>query len=205
MRDTLELPTPELPTPGERQAAAALQLGQPRLTLALSADPQLRAAALLRLGDPARALHELAQAPADARTAVLHARALGTLEAAQSARAQARQEGDGPALVAAAVLLGERLLASDPRAALHALAEGLKVCELSQVEADAHLLAVLAQVQARVGSAGKAKKTAQKALDRSAPGSPARVVALLALGQREEAQAEALRAELWSGFWSAFE
>ena len=90
----------------------------------------------------------------------------------------------------------ELLLLSDPHAALRALAEGLKVSEMSRVETDAHLLAVLSVVQRRIGGEGKALKTAQKALERSLPRSPARVIALLSLGRRQEAEAEREAGEL---------
>ncbi len=159
-------------------------------------EPLLHAAALLRLGERRAVLEVLESQPETARVAVLRARALGTLDAAEHARTLARQEGDSPALIAAATLMGELLLPTDPRAALRALAEGLKVSELLQEGTDAHLLAVLSFVQARIGGATKAEKTARKALERSVPRSPARVLALLALGQMEEAEAERAAGEL---------
>ncbi|WP_424951932.1 hypothetical protein [Deinococcus sp.] len=183
-------------------AAIALQLGRPRLAAewAEHQDVTLRAAALLRLGERRAVLEELEGQPETARVALLRARALGTLEAAGVARTLARREGDGPALIAAATLLGELLLPTDPRAALRALAEGLKVSEVLRQEADAHLLAVLSLVQGRVGGrvgdTGKARKTAQKALERSYPRSPERVLALLSLGRIEEAEAERAAGEL---------
>ena len=143
-------------------------------------------------------LELLSKQPETARVALLRARALGTLESAELARTLARQEGDSPALIAAATLLGELLLPRDPRAALLALAEGLKVSEVMREETDALLLAVLSAVQARVGGVGKAARTAQKALERSLPRSPARVIALLVLGRGKEAEAERLGGELAS-------
>ena len=121
------------------------------------------------------------------------------LDLAEQARDQARREGDAPALIAAATLLGELQLA-EPFAALRSLAEGLKVAEVVGEEADAHLLAVVAYAQQRVGSAAKAQRTAHKALDRSLPRSPARVWALLALGQAEEARAELGAGKLSEGW-----
>lgn len=189
------------PVGAERSQAAALalHLGRPRLAVhwAEHTDALLQAAALLRLGERRAVLNVLEGQPETARVAVLRARALGSCEAAQFARTLARQEGDGPALIAAATLLGELLLFTDPRAALRALAEGLKVSELLRVETDAHLLAVLSLVQARVGGAAKAQKTARKALERSVPRSPARVLALLALGRTEDAEAERTSGELF--------
>jgi hypothetical protein len=194
------------PGPAERPQAAALalHLGRPRLAAAWAAGhgdlgdgPLLHAAALLRLGETAATLDVLKSQPDTARVLVLRARALNTLEAAQAARTLARQEGDGPALIAAATLMGELLLAGDARAALRALAEGLKVCEMLMIEADPLLLAVLSVVQARIGGGGgKAMKTAQKALDRSPPRSPARVIALLSLGRVQEAERERDAGEL---------
>ncbi len=196
----------------ERAAALALQAGRPRLAAGwwararragAGASAQLGlAAALCRLGDAEGALEALRDEPGGGRAAVLRARArqlLGEpdLGLAQHARARARAEGDVQALIAAATLLGELLVnAGDGRAALHALAEGLKVAELSGHPADAHLLAVLSRAQAAVGSPHKARATAEKALARSLPRSPARVAALLALGHREAARLEALAGEL---------
>ncbi|AFZ68693.1 hypothetical protein [Deinococcus peraridilitoris] len=212
------------PVPEELPQAArlALELGCPSLSVrwwqeALAAgtgeDLQVRlghAAALCRLGAGAAAWHALQPAPLTARVAVLRARALslwsgtqGTdppgdvLEASGQARDLARQEGDAAALVAAVTLIAETLLArGEARAALHALAEGLKVTEVAGQAADAHLLAVLAHVQMRVGSPRKAQATAEKALQRSRPASPARVQALRALGRLEEAATEASAGEL---------
>nr|WP_246580439.1 hypothetical protein [Deinococcus aestuarii] len=160
------------------------------------------AAAHLRRGDPQAVLHAVEDLPDTARPALLRARAAWQLRApdaadlAERARRLARAEGDAGALTAAATLLGEVVLQADPRAALRALAEGLRVAELTGTEADAHLLAVLAHAQAAVGSREKAGRTAAKALARSVPRSPARVVALLALGRGEEARAEAEAGEL---------
>ena len=195
-----------------RAAALALQAGRPGLaarwwerSLAQDAAPAARlglAAARCRLGDGAAALRALQAEPDGARVAALRARARWLLgetspDHAQHARARAREEGDVGALVAAVTLLGEALLAAgDGRAALHALAEGLKVAELSGQPADAHLLAVLARAQAAVGSASKARATAEKALARSLARSPARVLALLALGRADEARSEALAGQL---------
>ena len=188
-------------------AALALALGRPRLAAAWAngADATLHAAALLRLGERQAVLELLSgqpEAEQSARVVLLRARALGTLEAATLARTLARQEGDSPALIAAATLMGERLLPRDPRAALLALAEGLKVSEMLREETDAYLLAVLSAVQARVGGAVKATRTAQKALERSLPRSPARVIALLVLRRGQEAEAERLGGELTSDFQS---
>ena len=181
-------------------AALALALGRPRLAAAWAGgtDAPLQAAALLRTGEREAVLELLSKQPETARVALLRARALGTLESAELARTLARQEGDSPALIAAATLMGERLLPRDPRAALLALAEGLKVSEVMREETDALLLAVLSAVQARVGGVGKAARTAQKALERSLPRSPARVIALLVLGRGKEAEAERLGGELAS-------
>ena len=195
-------------TPAERVQVAALALeeGRPRLAALWAAGhaPLLHAAALLRLGEYQAVLDLLAQQPPSARVLLLRARALGTQAAAEQAVLAARREGDGPALIAAATLLGELLLPSDPSAALLALAEGLKVAELLHQEADALLLAVLAHVQVQLGGDGKARKTAEKALARSLPRSPARVIALLALGRRQEATAEQLAGELAAELFGAF-
>ncbi|ANE44812.1 hypothetical protein SU48_06200 [Deinococcus puniceus] len=196
------------PAPAEAQACAALALhvGRPSLAAQWAADSLTRAAALLRLGHTEAARETLSPLPDSPRVALLLARllalenqadAVGQARAqATHARALARAEGDAAALVAAATLLGELLLPTDPRAALRTLAEGLKVAEMAGEAADAHLLAVLAHVQAAVGGAEKARRTAEKALARAAPRSPARVVALLALGQPEGAYAEASAGEL---------
>ena len=184
-------------------AALALSLGRPRLAAAWAtpADALLHAAALLRLGERRAVLEMLESQPETARVAVLRARALGTRDAAELARTLARQEGDSPALIAAATLLGELLLPTDPRAALRALAEGLKVSEMLQEGTDARLLAVLSFVQARIGGQAKAEKTARKALERSVPRSVGRVLALLALGRTEEAESERAAGELVLEFW----
>lgn len=184
-------------------AALALSLGRPRLAAAWAAqtDALLHAAALLRLGERRAVLEVLESQPETARVALLRARALGTRETAELARTLARQEGDSPALIAAATLMGEVLLPTDPRAALRALAEGLKVSEMLREGTDAHLLAVLSLVQLSmaqvgIGGAAKAEKTARKALERSAPRSLGRVLALLALGRMDEAESERRAGEL---------
>ena len=201
------------PTPDEvaEVAALALQLGQPRLALGWAKDPLIRAAAHLRLGQPGEALAALEGQPETARPALLRARdAWQARQAAAPALARhactlARQEGDAGALVAAVTLLGEVLWPADPRAALRTLAEGLKVAELSGQAADAHLLAVLAHVQAVLGSRDKAERTAEKALARSLPRSPARVIALLALGRAEEARVEAAAGDLGEVWFASFD
>jgi hypothetical protein len=187
------------PGPAEltEAAAFALRSGVPDLALrwALAAgEAGLAAAAALRLGRVEHALELIERLPQDARRAVLSARAHSlnadaSLTWAEQARTLARQEGDGPALIAAATLLGELNLKT-PVIALRTLAEGLKVAELMGEAADAHLLAVLAHAQVRSGGRSKALKTAQKALDRSPQRSPAKVWALFALGQPEEAEAQ---------------
>ena len=192
----------------EDAAALALQQGHPRLALSWSASPWVRVPALLRLGEAQQARALLAQLPASARRAVLEARAsaqLGESQAltlAQAARTQARREGDAAALIAAATLLGElEVVGGVPMTALRSLAEGLKVAELTGAAADPHLLAVLAHVQARVGSPAKARQTAERALGRSLPRSPARVLALLVLGRGDEARQEAQGGELAAVWW----
>ena len=192
----------------EDAAALALQQGHPRLALSWSASPWVRVPALLRLGEAQQARALLAQLPASARRAVLEARAsaqLGESQAltlAQAARTQARREGDAAALIAAATLLGElEVVGGVPMTALRSLAEGLKVAELTGAAADPHLLAVLAHVQARVGSPAKARQTAERALGRSMPRSPARVLALLVLGRGDEARQEAQGGELAAVWW----
>ncbi|WP_102128236.1 hypothetical protein [Deinococcus planocerae] len=191
-------------------APLALHLGRPSLAVRWAGDPLTLAAAWLRLGDPRAALGALRGQKGGARPALLRARAawqLGQEDAAElaaHARRLARAEGDAGALAAAATLLGEVMLWTDPRAALRALAEGLKVAELAGTGADPHLLAVLAHTQAAVGSREKAARTAAKALDRSLPRSPARVLALLALGREEEARAEAREGELGDVWGRAF-
>ena len=198
------------PEPSLESAHAALEAGQPRLAAEIFCDllptetaAHGLAAALLRLGRAGDALQALEPWPPGARRALLTARAHGltghpdALGLATEARRLARLEGDGPALVAAATLLGElQLRSGQARDALHTLAEGLKVAELLNVPADPLLLTALARVQWRVGSPAKARRTAEKALARSAPGSPARVSALLALGRPDEARTEAERGEL---------
>jgi hypothetical protein len=204
------------PAPAEAQACAvlALHVGRPSLAAQWATDSLTRAAALLRLGQTEAARQTLTPLPDSPRVALLLARLLAlegqadavaqamtqALAQATHARALARAEGDAAALTAAATLLGELLLPTDPRAALRTLAEGLKVAEMAGEAADAHLLAVLAHVQAAVGGTEKARRTAEKALARAAPRSPARVVALLALAQPEQAQAEASAGEL-DGRW----
>lgn len=192
------------PAPDEAQACAvlALHVGRPSLAAQWSNEPLTRVAALLRLGHTEEARPTLAPLPESPRVALLLARLLALESDAQAmtqathARALARVGGDAAALTAAATLLAELLLPTDPRAALRTLAEGLKVAEMAGEAADAHLLAVLAHVQAAVGGAEKARRTAEKALARATPRSPARVVALLALAQPEQAHAEASAGEL---------
>lgn len=210
-----------LPEELPQLATLALQLGLPTLAArwwreVLAGQPEDSgparlglAAALCRLGCGEAAWVTLQGAGAGARVSLLRARALfvwsrqsakfpaDALECARQARDRARQEGDAGALSAAVTLLGEILLArGEPWEALRALAEGLKVAELTAQPADAHLLAVLALVQAEVGSARKAHLTAEKALGRSQPASPARVLALRALGRTQDAQHEARAGEL---------
>ncbi|WP_189003890.1 hypothetical protein [Deinococcus malanensis] len=200
----------EVLTPAYRQQAAplALQLGQPRLAAAWTDQPLLQVAALLRLGEPAAALEVLREQGQSARPAALRARAVWQLQQqdarslAEEARRRAQAEGDAAALVAVATLRGEQCL-EDPFAALRALAEGLKIAELTGDPADAHLLAVLGHAQLRMGS-GKGRRTAEKALERSLPASPARVLALLALDQPEEAMAQASSGELAAVWWRGF-
>ncbi|GAA5440126.1 hypothetical protein ACFQDE_04305 [Deinococcus caeni] len=201
--------------PAERAHAAAhaLRLGRPHLTLDWSGEPLLRAAAHLRLGSTGAARQELRGQPDTARPAVLHARAArldrtpdAAALAAHAARL-ARAEGDGNALIAAAILNAEQDLSGADRAAhfaaLRSLAEGLKVAELTGQPADPHLLAVLAHAQKPLNSR-KAAATAAKALDRSEPGSPARVLALLALDRPEDAHAQAQRGSLAAAWWEPF-
>lgn len=211
-----------LPEELPQMAAIALQLGQPTLAARWWREVLARqqgdlaparlglAAALCRLGCGEAAWATLRDDAASARVSVLRARALfvwkraegadpgaDALEQARQAREVARREGDAGALTAAVTLLGEILLArGECRQALHALAEGLKVAELTARPADPHLLAVLALVQGEVGSERKARLTAHKALERSQPGSPARVLALRALRRTQDAQQEALAGEL---------
>jgi len=186
----------------EEAAALALHLGQPSRAVRWGTDPLTLAAAHLRLGQPGAALSVLGGQPQTARLALLRARAAWQTaqadagELARQARTLARREGDAGALVAAATLLGEMEWRPDPRSALRTLAEGLKVAEMTGQEADAHLLAVLAHAQAALGSREKAGRTAAKALGRSLPRSPARVLARLALGREAEASTEAAAGEL---------
>ncbi|GAA5449021.1 hypothetical protein [Deinococcus depolymerans] len=193
--------------------AHALRLGRPHLTLDWSADALTRAAAHLRLGDTGAARQELRGQPDTARPAVLHARAARLDRAPDAAPLSAhaarlaRTEGDGNALIAAAILNAEQDLAGTDRsahfAALRTLAEGLKVAEMTGQPADPHLLAVLAHAQ-RPLNARKAAATAAKALDRSDPGSPARVLALLALDRPADAHAQAQRGSLAEAWWEPF-
>ncbi|CAM3226962.1 hypothetical protein DEDE109153_05460 [Deinococcus deserti] len=204
------LATLEVLSPEHRQQAAplALQLGRPRLAAAWTDIPVVRAAALLRLGEAAAALEALREQEHAARPAALRARAAwqqqssGAITEAEEARRLAQAEGDAAALVAVATLRGEQRL-SDPFAALRALAEGLKVAEMTGDPADAHLLAVLGHAQLRLGSS-KGRRTAEKGLERSLPGSPARVLALLALEQPEEALTQAKAGELAPVWWRGF-
>ncbi|WP_226342433.1 hypothetical protein [Deinococcus sp. AJ005] len=199
-----------LPLHGQPEAARlALRLGRPRLAaLWAQADPLTHAAALLRVGESGNALHVLEPLPGTARPAALRARALWQLADAQAeaettnALELARQEGDIWAVIAAATLRGEQLL-PQPHAALRALAEGLKVAEGSGQPSDSHLLAVLAHAQLRLGGA-KGVRTAEKALDRSLPRSPARVLALFALNRPVEAETEALDGDLTAVWWRGF-
>ncbi|MDV6373808.1 hypothetical protein [Deinococcus arenicola] len=197
------------PESGAELARLALRLGRPRLAVRWAgADPLTHAAALLRLGESEAALQVLEPVPDSARPAALCARALwqmqdaGAEAATGKALALARQEGDVGAVIAAATLHGEQLL-PQPHAALRALAEGLKVAEGSGQPSDAHLLAVLAHAQLCLGGA-KGTRTAAKALDRSLPRSPARVLALLALGREIQARAEAAEGELAAVWWRGF-
>lgn len=203
-------------TPPEALSAAALALHWGFPSLALGDWPEgseadvpevahLRAAALLRLGRGA----EVRLTLDSARAAVLLARSSwqqGHPEAAGQAtlaRQQARAQGDAAALIAAATLHAEtELRAGESRRALRSLAEGLKVAELLGQEADAHLLALLAHAQQRAGGQVKAERTARRALERSQPRSPARCVALLALGDKAAAQAEAEAGELSPLWWT---
>ncbi|WP_291426650.1 hypothetical protein [Deinococcus sp.] len=184
----------------ERAAGLALALGRPTLALDWSRDPLTRAAAQLRLGRAHEALNTLQAEPATARPAALRARAqwqLGqlTLEGSLAVLHLARQEGDAGAIIALATLRGEQQLHA-PFAALRSLAEGLKVAELTGHSADPHLLAVLAHAQLRAGGLSKGTRSAEKALERSAPCSPACLIALLALRRPDEAQATAQAGEL---------
>lgn len=190
-------------------ARLALRLGRPGLAVQWAeADPLTHAAALLRLGESEAAMQVLRPLPDTARPTALRARALWQMQDAQAeaethdALALARTEGDVGAVIAAATLRGEQLL-PQPHAALRALAEGLKVAEGSGQPSDAQLLAVLAHAQVSLGGA-KGTRTAQKALDRSQPRSPARVLALFALARETEAEAEAADGELAAVWWREF-
>ncbi|WP_189067803.1 hypothetical protein [Deinococcus radiotolerans] len=202
----LSLPAGLTAVQSEEAAALALHWGAPRAALAWSHDPLRRAAAHLRVGESGPAMAELAGEPVGARVALLRARAAALTGAqdapilAAQARALARKEGDSAALIAAVTLLAEGEQA-DPYAALRTLAEGLKVAEIVGQSADPHLLAVLAHTQGRL-NVRKGQGTAAKALERSAPRSPARVLALLALGRPDEAFAEARAGDLHSGWWA---
>jgi hypothetical protein len=194
----------------ERAGAAGLALscGRPEWAARWAADPRhpaplVRAAALLRLGRATGALEALDAQPPTARTAVLQARAHWQLgepgNYTDLARTAARQEGDTPALQAAVTLAGEQGLAA-PHAALRVLAEGLKVAELTGQPADAHLLAVLAHAQLRLGGP-KGRRTAGRALERSAARSPARVLALLALDHDADALKGARDGQIHPVWW----
>ena len=191
------------------RAAEALALGYPDVAARWSPNPLVKAAALLRLGQPQDALDVLPVVQS-AREAVLKARAAWQLQQedalvqAEKARQLARKEGDAGAIIASAALLGEMHL-TEPRTALRTLAEGLKVAEVIGAEADAYLLAVLAHAQARSGGTGKAQKTAAKALSRSPERSPARVVALLALKRNEEAKEVATAGKLGDLWFRPFQ
>ncbi|MHA0040419.1 hypothetical protein [Deinococcus sp. PEB2-63] len=218
LRAALSLPTPtfraaDLSLPAgltaaqtEEAAALALHWGAPRAALVWSREPLRRAAAHLRLGDGAAARAELAGEADGARVALLRARAAaldGWPEADQQAaqaRTLARQEGDSAALIAAVTLRAEGQ-GADPYAALRTLAEGLKVAEITGQSADPHLLAVLAHTQARLNGR-KGQATAAKALELSAPRSPGRVLALLALSRPDDAHAEAQAGDLHPGWWA---
>ncbi|WP_291431365.1 hypothetical protein [Deinococcus sp.] len=195
---------------GSQAAARALALGRPHLTLEWTDEPLLLAAAHLRLGRPDAALSTLSGLPDTARPALLRARAAqqggapDALAQATHARTLARADGDGGALVAAATLLAEyHLRAGAHHEALRTLAEGLKVAEMTGQPADPYLLAVLAHAQKPLNSR-KAAATAAKALDRGDPGSPARVLALLALDRPDEAHAQAQRGSLAAAWWEPF-
>ncbi|ADV68149.1 hypothetical protein [Deinococcus maricopensis] len=195
---TLDAWTPDpadLPT----ASALALMLGRPHLAVSWAErtdDALTLAAAHLRLGRNAEALYALGAARDTARVLLLRARAHAQARhsdapaLARAARTAARAEGDTAALVQAAALLGELHLPHAPHDALRDLAEGLKVAELTGQDADAYLLAVLAHAQRFAGGTAKAALTAQKACARSAPRSPARVLALHALGRHDDAETE---------------
>nr|WP_229783534.1 hypothetical protein [Deinococcus sedimenti] len=202
----LDLPGHLTGARAEEAAALALHWGAPGRTLAWSTEPLLRAAAYLRGGQTDAARAELTGEPEGARVTLLRARA-ASLEArtdapdlAGSARTLARHEGDSAALIAAVTLLAEGQQA-DSHAALRTLAEGLKVAEIAGQSADAHLLAVLAHTQLRLNPR-KGQATAAKALERSAPRSPARVLALRALNRADEGMLEARAGELHPGWWT---
>ncbi|MBB6099475.1 tetratricopeptide (TPR) repeat protein [Deinobacterium chartae] len=173
-----------------------------------------QAAALNRCGRPQEALEALRGAQ-DAWSCLQAAQGhwqLGQpdagLEVAGGVLLSARRSGDAGLLIATVSLLGElHLAAGEPRAAVLALAEGLKVAELVNEPADPYLLAVLAEAQSRWGNARKGAATATKALARSGPRALSRVRARVALvqagagGGLEEAHALCLR--LGWGFWAA--
>lgn len=191
-------------------ATLALSYGRPTLAARWAADPRhpeplTVAAALLRLGQAAKAQAILEPLPDTARTALLRARARWQLgqraDQVDVARILARREGDTPALTAAVTLAGEQALGA-PYAALRILAEGLKVAEQTGQPADAHLLAVVAHAQLRLGGP-KGRRTAERALERSVARSPARVLSLFALNRDADALREARDGELHPVWWEA--
>lgn len=195
-------------------AAALLSRGEARAALELARtlpDSTLTAAAAaLRLGEVTLARELLVCALPSARRSLLLTRATwlqdpaAALHSARQVRQQARREGDAPALIAAVTLLAETqlLLDPDPFLPLRTLAEGLKVSEMMGQPADAHLLSALATAQRRAPR--KADRLAEHALERAGAGSPARIGALLTLGQREAADQERERAELDARWLRAF-
>lgn len=191
-------------------AALALALGQPKRVLEWATDPLLKAAALLRLGQAKEVLSLLDTQPQNARVAFLKARAAwqldqsNSLELSHIAGQMGKQEGDAPASIAVATLLGEIQLVSlptKPYLALRGLADGLRILELANLEPDAHLQAVLAHVHKRIGTE-KHQETAQKALDYSPERSPAQILALLALDRAAEAQSKAQAGALAPVWWT---
>lgn len=199
------------PTPAQQNEAAALALalGQPHKVLDWTQEPLLRAAALLRLGKSSEVLSLLENLPQNARTALLKARAAWQLdqphclEWAHLAEELGKKEGDAPASIATATLLGEIQvvnLPTKPYRALRVLAHGLRIAELAQLDADPHLLAILSHVHKRIDTQ-KHRETAQKALERAPERSPAKVLALWALKQEEKAQAQAQAGHLNSVWW----
>lgn len=199
------------PTPTQQNEAAtlALALGQPHKVLDWTQEPLLRAAALLRLGQASEVLGLLENQPQNARTALLKARAawqleqLNSLKWAKLAEELGKKEGDAPASIATATLLGEIQMVSlptKPYRALRILADGLRIAELANLDADAHLLAILSHVHKRIDTQ-KYRETAQKALERAPERSPAKVLALLALEQEDEAQTQAQAGHLHSVWW----